>query len=67
MAERQPISAKDLAVNGHDLMAVGIKAGPNMGKVFSELVQIVIESPEMNTREKLLAEAERIYIAIRKC
>ena len=51
---------KDLAVNGHDLMEEGLKAGPGMGKVLDELLDIVLDDPGMNDREKLLEAFRKI-------
>jgi tRNA nucleotidyltransferase (CCA-adding enzyme) len=50
----QPLSIKDLAVNGKDLMQVGIAPGPKMGEVLQRLLELVLEEPSYNTREKLL-------------
>ncbi|MDO8519509.1 MAG: HD domain-containing protein [Deltaproteobacteria bacterium] len=48
-----PFSAKDLAVNGHDLIAMGYKPGPIMGKIQAFLVDRVLDEPELNTKETL--------------
>lgn len=53
MAKKPPFSAKDLAINGHDLMALGIPAGPQMGKILAHLVEVVLDDPEKNTKETL--------------
>lgn len=45
---------KDLAVNGSDLIALGVKPGPMIGKILSEMLEIVIDNPEYNTKEYLL-------------
>lgn len=62
----QCISIKDLAVNGKDLLAIGIRQGKEVGMVLEKLLDIVIESPEKNNRETLTALAkafyERLYI-----
>lgn len=49
------LSLKDLAVNGKDLIAAGIPAGPEMGLVLKELMSAVIADPECNTKERLTA------------
>lgn len=48
------ISLKDLAVTGQDLIAAGIKPGPEMGKILHYLLDCVLEEPGQNTKEKLL-------------
>ena len=51
---KEPLSVKDLAINGHDLMSVGIQPGKRMGEILNELVEIVLKDPELNIKEKLL-------------
>lgn len=55
------LSLKDLAVNGKDLMANGIPAGKSLGFILNELLETVLDSPEMNQKEKLLELARNIY------
>ena len=56
-AEKSARSLKDLAVNGNDLLALGIPAGKHVGRILNELFQCVLDDPEMNTREQLLRVA----------
>lgn len=53
-ARGQCVSMKDLAVGGKDLMAAGIKPGPQMGAILKQMLEHVLEVPEDNTRERLL-------------
>ena len=55
------MSIKDLAVNGNDLMTLGIPAGKALGEILRELFEAVTESPEMNDHEKLLECAKKIW------
>lgn len=48
-----------LAITGEDLKALGVKPGPEMGKLIKELEELVIEDPLVNTKEHLLAEAQK--------
>lgn len=48
------LSLKDLAVTGKDLIEAGIRPGPELGKTLNELLELVIEHPEYNTKESLL-------------
>jgi len=50
----QCVSLKELAVTGRDLIRVGMKPGKEIGEKLNELLNLVIESPEMNTKEILL-------------
>ena len=54
LSEKQPLSVKDLAINGHDLMEIGIPQGKMIGSILNELLEIVLENAELNTREILL-------------
>ncbi len=46
---------KDLAVTGNDLIECGFKKGVALGKALKDLLEHVIEHPEDNTRDCLLA------------
>lgn len=48
------LSLKDLAVNGADLIGLGMKPGKQIGAVLQELLEYVLEHPEENIREILL-------------
>lgn len=48
------VELKQLAVNGRDLMEAGFASGPQIGKRLSELLELVLEEPEQNTKEALL-------------
>jgi len=56
------LSLKSLSVNGKDLLALGIPAGKTIGCILSELLETVLDSPDMNEKQKLLSLAENIYI-----
>lgn len=53
-------AVKMLAVNGRDLLEAGIPQGPTLGAVLERLVERVIDEPELNDREKLLALAAQV-------
>ncbi len=53
VARRQCVSLKDLALRGRDLIAAGMKPGPELGAVLQQMLEHVLEAPEDNTREKL--------------
>ena len=55
MEKHQCVSLKTLAVTGRDLIAEGMKPGLQMGAVLQELLEMVLDQPEMNEKEKLLA------------
>ena len=59
--KQSAFSLKNLAVNGKDLIALGIPAGKQIGLILNELFECVTDSPEMNEKEKLLNLAKNIY------
>ena len=59
-AKDMALKVTDLAVNGNDLEKIGVKPGPQMGKVLKSLLDIVLEDPLMNTKEKLLEAAKNM-------
>lgn len=53
-AAEQCVSLKKLAVTGNDLIDAGISPGKEIGEKLKELLELVIEEPELNTKEELL-------------
>ena len=60
------ISLKELAISGKDLIAAGIPAGKELGRILNELFSTVLDDPAQNTRETLLMIARNIYNNNRK-
>ncbi len=60
MEQEQCLTLKDLAVTGKDLMEQGMEPGKEMGKMLNTLLDHVLENPELNNRESLLALAETL-------
>ncbi|MDE3113119.1 MAG: HD domain-containing protein [Chloroflexota bacterium] len=55
-------SKRDLAVDGNDVMtALGIAAGPEVGRILDELFERVLDDPDLNTRERLLELARDVH------
>ena len=48
-----------LAISGSDLIAIGQRPGVAMGRLLKELEELVIETPDLNTKEDLLREARK--------
>jgi len=57
------IGRRLLTVTGEDLIALGIPAGPGLGKIIKELENMVLENPDLNTKEILLENAKRLMKA----
>ena len=53
------VSVKDLAINGNDLIELGMKKGPNLGEFLKECLEQVLDDPSKNNRDYLLEEAKR--------
>ena len=54
-AHNPPLALKDLAVRGDDLIAAGVRPGPDVGEALARLLDEVLEDPSRNTREYLLS------------
>lgn len=57
LEKEECIHLKTLAVSGKDLIAAGFKPGRELGRLLEELLQLVLENPECNTKEFLLEKA----------
>jgi len=55
-----PLTRSDLAVDGNDLLALGVEQGPGLGILLEELHARVLEDPSMNERETLLEVAREL-------
>lgn len=57
----QPMDLSDLAINGTDLMTnLNLKPGPILGKILNELFELVMENPELNSKDQLLETAKKL-------
>jgi len=54
-AAKDPLTVKDLAVKGDDLLAAGVRPGPDVGETLERLLAAVLEDPSRNTRDDLLS------------
>lgn len=59
LEKEQCVQKKDLAINGRDLIALGMKPGKDLGRVLDALFEQVLDEPELNTRERLMELASR--------
>ena len=60
IAAEEALSIKDLAIDGNDLAVLGVPRGPVMGRILSELLEAVIEDPELNDSDRLKDIAQRM-------
>jgi tRNA nucleotidyltransferase (CCA-adding enzyme) len=54
-AARDPLTVQDLAVDGNDLIAAGVRPGPDVGAALQSLLAEVLKDPRRNTKEYLLS------------
>ncbi|MCI8623928.1 MAG: tRNA nucleotidyltransferase [Provencibacterium sp.] len=59
LAGGMPLSLHGLAVSGRDLLALGLPAGPQVGRLLETLLNQVLEGTADNHRETLLHLAEK--------
>ncbi len=60
LRKKPPISFKDLAIKGEDLIEMGIPEGKRLGEVLQSLLTEVLFSPENNNKDFLIRMVERI-------
>ena len=58
LQEKPPVSLKDLAVNGKDLIELGYREGKGIGQVLKELLNITLEKPALNQKKILLTRVK---------
>ena len=52
--DNNALTIGDLAITGKDLIEMGMKPGPEMGKTLRKLLELVLEDPALNDRDKLM-------------
>lgn len=53
-ANDECFTLKSLAINGHDLIGLGIKDGKLIGRILNHLLDIVLSEPEKNVKDILI-------------
>ena len=53
-------SMKDMAVDGRDIMALGVKEGKEIGRIKNELLSLVIDGELENSRDVLIDKAKEL-------
>ena len=67
IAEHPCLSLGELAVGGKDLAKLGIKNGPELGRILNLLLDRVIGGELSNDREALMDEAEKLLTRFADC
>jgi len=60
--EKQPLTVKDLKINGYDLMELGVEQGFMIGKILNGLLEKVLDNYELNNRDVLLEIVRSEYM-----
>jgi tRNA nucleotidyltransferase (CCA-adding enzyme) len=59
LERKPPFGLKDLEVNGHDIInTFNISPSPLVGQILNYLLEMVLDDPELNQKERLLKEVE---------
>ena len=56
----QGTQISDLMIDGSDIIALGVTPGPGIGKILKQLLELVLDDPEINNKERLLTEAKKL-------
>ena len=57
--EENAITVKDLKINGNDLMnEFNLKPGPIVGKILNYLLDLILDEPSLNDKEKLMEKTK---------
>lgn len=60
LEKKECVSLKTLAITGRDLIENGMQPGKEIGAILNQLLEIVIEHPEYNTKDMLLKIKEEL-------
>jgi len=63
MTRDAALTVKDLAVGGHELMALGLPPGPGIGRIQRALLERVLDDPSVNSVETLTGIARELIAA----
>lgn len=59
LEKKPPFGLKDLDVNGNDIMnKFNLPPSPLIGQILNHLLEMVLDDPDLNKKERLLKEAE---------
>jgi len=53
-----PLSISDLAIDGNDLIRMGLRPGPTFARILQDLLDFVLTDPNRNEREVLKARVK---------
>ena len=60
LSSRPPLTVGELALDGRDLIGMGLRPGPRFGRILEELLEWVLDDPARNQRPLLEARAREL-------
>jgi len=60
--KKECLTIKELSVTGDDIKSLGVKDGRKIGELLKEMLNSVLEAPELNSKEKLLDKIKKEYL-----
>ena len=64
--QKHCLRLRDLAVNGRDLLAVGIPSGTCVGNILNALMEWVLDNPQNNEKELLMEKVKELQKELSK-
>jgi len=65
--KKPPFGLKDLQIDGNEIMKeFDLEPGPLVGKILNHLLDLVLDYPELNRKERLLEEAKKFWTKEKK-
>lgn len=63
--ENQCFSLKNLKIDGRDLIQLGLKPGKEIGTILNQLLELVLDDPNLNDKEILQQLAKEKYVLLK--
>ncbi|MCG6957412.1 MAG: tRNA cytidylyltransferase [Gemmatimonadetes bacterium] len=63
LSELPALEVKDLALDGRDLIRLGLRPGPEFRRILEDLLERVLDEPDLNRKERLEAEVATLVDA----
>ncbi|MCD2372127.1 polynucleotide adenylyltransferase, partial [Borreliella burgdorferi] len=61
---KNPLSLKDLKINGKDIQNLEQIENKNIGKILNMLLRCVIENPKLNTKNYLIKKIKTLKVNV---
>lgn len=64
ISKQQCFAIKDMEIDGRDLIQLGIKHGKEIGLILNELLEMILDDPELNSKDRLMHIVKTKYIKL---